>query len=288
MTETAANLVDNVLPYIPYRQFVVSFPIPLRYWFNTNKKLYSKLHSIIIKEINQYYISKASCKDAKPGTISFTQRFGSALNLNPHLHILCEDGVYIDPSRSLRKTEKVVFRKAEPISDEELARLIKQMSYKVMAYLKRKGNLDKDGDIVSNPEVDNIYKDYESINQATASSLAGRIAFGPNAGKYVTRIGSGFGYGEETPLVKGKRCYSINGFSLHANTHINTHNRRGLEKLIRYISRGPLSNKRLEITKDENVKLQLKTPWVNGTSHLLFTPEEFIEKLCAFIIGLYS
>ncbi|MBP9706552.1 MAG: transposase zinc-binding domain-containing protein [Oligoflexales bacterium] len=81
MTETAAHLVDNVLPYIPYRQFVVSFPIPLRYWLNTNKKLYSKLHSIIIKEINQYYISKASCKDAKPGSISFTQRFGSALNL---------------------------------------------------------------------------------------------------------------------------------------------------------------------------------------------------------------
>ncbi|MBP9706551.1 MAG: transposase [Oligoflexales bacterium] len=152
-----------------------------------------------------------------------------------------------------------------------------------LSILKRKGNLDKDGDIVSNPEVDNIYKDYESINQATASPLAGRIAFGPNAGKYVTRIGSGFGYGEEIPLAKGKRCYSINGFSLHANTHINTHNRQGLEKLIRYISRGPLSNKRLEITKDETVKLQLKTPWANGTSHLLFTPEEFIEKLCALI-----
>ncbi len=152
-----------------------------------------------------------------------------------------------------------------------------------MAYLKRKGYLDKDGDIVSNPEADNIYNDYESINQATASSLAGRIAFGPNAGKYVTRIGSGFGYGEEIPLAKGKRCYSINGFSLHANTHINTHNRQELEKLIRYISRGPLSNKRLEITKDETVKLQLKTPWANGTSHLLFTAEEFIEKLCALI-----
>jgi hypothetical protein len=128
--------------------------------------------------------------------------------------------------------------------------------------LKKKSYLDKDGDIVSNPEADDIFKDFESINQATASSLAGRIAFGPNAGKYVTRIGSGFGYREEIPLAKGKRCYSINGFSLHANSHINTHNRQGLEKLIRYISRGPLSNKRLEITKDENVKLQPQNPVV--------------------------
>jgi hypothetical protein len=31
------------------------------------------------------------------------------------------------------------------------------------------------------------------------------------------------------------------------------------------------------------VKLTLKTPYSDGTTHLLFTPEEFIEKLCAII-----
>jgi len=34
----------------------------------------------------------------------------------------------------------------------------------------------------------------------------------------VTQIGSGFGFLEETPLAIGKRCYSVNGFSLHCNT----------------------------------------------------------------------
>ena len=48
------------------------------------------------------------------------------------------------------------------------------------------------------------------------ASIGGKIAFGPNAGNYVTKIGSGFGYGEETPLAKGSRCCSLNGFSLHA------------------------------------------------------------------------
>ncbi len=82
---------------------------------------------------------------------------------------------------------------------------------------------------------------------------------------------------------KGKRCFSINGFSLHANTAPRTHQRKQLAKLIEYISRGPLSNERLEITEAGSVKLQLKTRFSDGTTHLLFTPSEFIEKLCALI-----
>lgn len=118
---------------------------------------------------------------------------------------------------------------------------------------------------------------------ATASSIAGKIAFGPNAGRKVTRIGAGFGYYEEIPLAKGHRCFSINGFSLHANTSTNTLARERLRNLVEYIARGPLSNECLEITKSGNVKLKLKTAYTDGTSHLLFTPTEFIEKLSAII-----
>ena len=81
---------------------------------------------------------------------------------------------------------------------------------------------------------------------------------------------------EEIPLAKGKRCFSVNGFSLHCNTSTNTHARDRLEKLIEYIARGPLSNVRLEITDDDKVKLQLKKAWRDGTSHLLLTPQ--VEK----------
>lgn len=87
----------------------------------------------------------------------------------------------------------------------------------------------------------------------------------------------------QIPLAKGKRCFSINGFSLHANTAINTLKRDRLEKLIEYIVRGPLSNERVEITKEGKLILRLKTPYSDGTSHLLFTFGEFIEKLVALI-----
>jgi len=75
----------------------------------------------------------------------------------------------------------------------------------------------------------------------------------------------------------------LNGFSLHANTAINTLQRDRLSQLIEYVARGPLSNERLHIRDDDKVLLQLKSKWADGTSHLLFTPGEFIEKLAALI-----
>ena len=109
-----------------------------------------------------------------------------------------------------------------------------------MRYLRGKGYLDPDGDVVTNPQSDPLFADHESLAQAAASSIAGRIAFGPNAGKKVTRIGSGFGYMEEVPLANGTRCFSLNGFSLHANTHIKTMQRDRLYKLVEYLARGPI------------------------------------------------
>ena len=70
---------------------------------------------------------------------------------------------------------------------------------------------------------------------------------------------------------------------MHANTAINSLQRDRLSQLIEYIARGPLSNERLKIRGDGKVVLQLKSKWADGTSHLLFTPGEFIEKLAALI-----
>ena len=99
----ATHQVDHILPMAPYRQFVVTFPIPMRYWLHSNKELFSKVYRIIIIEIHSYYKTKAlssGIKVAKSGAISFTQLAGSALNLNPHLHILfCDGGVFRHESK---------------------------------------------------------------------------------------------------------------------------------------------------------------------------------------------
>lgn len=278
--EAAAHLLENVLPLVPYRQFVVTFPIPLRYWLRSNRRLYARVHKLMIREIHRYYIDKAKAlgiKDPKAGSVSFSQRFGSALNLNLHAHVLCLDGVYT------QVCDEVKFKSLSAISDTEVAHLIGRIAKAVLRYLKKNEYLDQDGEIVQNQEADPLFEDQSSLALATQNSILGRIAFGPNAGNRVTKIGSGFGYMDEIPLAKGKRCYSVNGFSLHANTSTNTLQRKKLGGLIEYMARGPLASDRLEIVGDKKVKLRLKTPYTDGTTHILLSFSEFIEKLVALI-----
>ncbi len=280
MAETSEHLLEDVLPFAPYRQFVVSFPFPLRFWLQTNRKLYQKIHSLVIKRIHGFYRKKAESlgiQKSTPGCISFSQRWGSALNLNPHMHVLTLDGVYT------LVQDKPRFNNLLSITDDDVQEIISQISKDVVSHLRKQGFLNPEGELVQNPDPDKVFQESEAISLATQSSLSGKIAFGPNAGKFVTRIGSGFGYGEEIPLAKGPLCYSVNGFSLHARTQIKTHQRDQLGRLIEYMARGPLSNDRLEITQKGQMKLTLKTPWSDGTAYLLFSPSEFIEKLCALI-----
>ncbi len=69
------------------------------------------------------------------------------------------------------------------------------------------------------------------LARTMAASVQQRIAFGERAGQKVRRIGSGFGYEGESPTLTGTRCASVNGFSLHANTHVPAHRRDALERL---------------------------------------------------------
>lgn len=59
--------------------------------------------------------------------------------------------------------------------------------------------------------------------------------------------------------------------------------RARLEQLCRYLLRPPVAQDRLRLTGDGRVRLTLKTPWADGTSHLIFEPLEFLEKLAALI-----
>ena len=55
MAQTAAHLVVHVLPWVPTRQWVVSVPVPLRYWMAASQELTAQVHTIIRTTIGQYY-----------------------------------------------------------------------------------------------------------------------------------------------------------------------------------------------------------------------------------------
>jgi ribosomal protein S27E len=51
MAETAAHLVDHVIPRVPVRQWVLSFPIPLRLLFATHPELLAPVLQIVHRVI---------------------------------------------------------------------------------------------------------------------------------------------------------------------------------------------------------------------------------------------
>ena len=120
---------------------------------------------------------------------------------------------------------------------------------------------------------------------AQAASVAHRIAFGINSGKPVRRLrlGQRLWPAEHEGDVRSSSCVTAGGYSVHAATAIKAHERDRLERLVRYMARPAISDERVTIADNNNIRLRLKTAWKDGTESLLFTPSEFIEKLIALV-----
>ncbi|WP_244981865.1 transposase [Corallococcus exercitus] len=61
------------------------------------------------------------------------------------------------------------------------------------------------------------------------------------------------GDGRAAPSPKAARCALLEGFSLHANTHLHANDRQGLERLCRYGARGALALERLSRAEDGRI-----------------------------------
>jgi hypothetical protein len=262
MAQQAAHLVEQVIPWVPTCQWVVSLPIPLRYWMAPSRELTAKAHTIIRRTIGQYYVTPvvkqgATRATVQPGSVTFLQRFGSSINLNLHLHVIFLEGVYEDRSAQGLKPQ---FRPQEPPPDAEIAAVLHTISQRVIRYLRQRGYLEVDSEDVVPTGYEPASNDDSELARAMATSVQQRIAFGERAGQRVRRIGSGFGYEGESPTLTGTRCASVNGFSLHANTQVPAHRRDQLERLLRYTARGAVSLERLAINADGDLWLLAQRP----------------------------
>jgi hypothetical protein len=112
------------------------------------------------------------------------------------------------------------------------------------------------------------------------SGLRYRIAIGPQQGRKVFTLQTLPDCGDD-PFAStvGK----VAGFSLHAGVAARAHEREKLERLCRYIARPAVSTKRLSLTRNGQVRYELKTPWRNGTTHVVFEPLDFISRLVTLV-----
>src|SRR2546427_1395720 len=285
MAQTAAHLVECVIPWVPTRQWVVSVPIPLRYWMSSSRDLTAQVHTIIRTTIAQYYVNQAVKRGVErhrvqPGSVSFIQRFGGSINLNVHFHVVFLEGVYLDRTEAGLKPR---FVKVEPPTDADIADVVQKISRRVIRTLRRLGYLEAGIDAAVATGYDPLMDDEPVLAHTLAASVQQRVAFGERAGQQVRRIGSDFGYEEELPALTGPRCASVHGFSLHANTQVPAHRRDQLERLMRYTGRGALSLERLAEDANEDLVYMFTHPWSDGTTGIRLAPVELLEKLAALV-----
>ena len=273
MAESAALLVDEVFPEQPVRQWVLSVPYPLRFLFASRPAVMGQVLGIVYRCIATHLIKKAgfSRKMAQTGAVTLIQRFGSALNLNIHFHMLFLDGVYVErPDGSLR------FCWVKAPTGADLSRLAQTLALRIGRFLERQGLLERD---VENSYLAGDEREAEPMGQLLGSSITYRIAVGPQQGRKVFTLQTLPACDEPFDDGVGK----VAGFSLHAGVAARADERNKLERLCRYISRPAVSEKRLSLTPNGNVRYQLKTPYRDGTTHVIFEPLDFIARLAALV-----
>ena len=273
MAESAALLVDEVLPEQPIRQWVLSFPFPLRFLFASRPEIRGRVLGIVYRAIATHLVKKAGCSQdtARTGAVTFIQRFGSALNLNIHFHMLFPDGVYVDcPNGAAR------FRCAKAPTSAELTQLAHTVAHRVCRFLECQGLLERD---MENSYLASDAVDDDPMTPLLGHSITYRIAAGPQAGRKVFTLQTLPASDELFDDGVGK----VAGLSLHAGMATRADVRKKLEHLCRYISRPAVSDKRLSLTSNGNIRYQLKTPYRDGTTHVIFEPLDFIALLAALV-----
>jgi hypothetical protein len=275
MAETAAHLVDHVFPEVPVRQWVLSVPYSLRYRLAYDSSLVRDVAQIFVRaifsSIRRRAGIRASNRKARCGTVGFIQRFSDALNLDPHFHMMALDGFYLENSKS-----ELAFLPAGLPSDAEVVRVASRVHRSVMHLMKKRG-IGPGADAQ-----DTLQLDEPLLAELYSASISGRAATGPRAGRPIVRVGNEV-ESKNAEAKAGSSCAMVEGFSVHAGVSVPARDRLRLERLLRYASRGPISNERLSLLPNGRVRYKLKRRWKDGTKAVIYEPMELMERLAALV-----
>jgi hypothetical protein len=273
MMERASHLVDHVLPAdVPVRQWVLSVPHRLRYRLAYDHRLCRTVLQVFVRALRSAYRRQGRRQGrggGETGMVTSIQRFGGAVNAHLHFHTLVLDGLFVrEPDGTLR------FHAAALPTDED----VRWVVARVRRRLERLGLAAVSSDT---DDADPLAEESPALAGLSRAAILGRAALGPRAGRGPERIGAD----PDAPWVNRHVPLHAHdgGFDLHAAVRVGAEDRERLERLCQYLCRPPLGQGRLKKLLDGRIAVVLQRPWADGTTHLVFTPTELLQRLVPLV-----
>jgi len=259
MANTAAHLVDRVLPDVPIRQWVLSLPHPLRALAARHPQFVSAIDKILYRAVERWMQRAAGPKEGRAGAVTFVQRFGGSLNLHVHFHVLFLEGLFTRTGEGAP-----IFHPAFAPTRADLTTVLLQVQAGVARWLSthplgREEDLDADA-LVGCAQV--------AVQQGLFDHLEGHADDGEAD--------------QAEPRHDGKASVAFEGFNLHAAVRIGADDDVARERLVRYCARPPFALHRLSVLPDGRIAYQLQHPRRNAT-HRILQPVELLARIAALI-----
>jgi hypothetical protein len=288
MAQTAANLTERVLPDVPLRQFVLTLPHPLRPLVAYDRELSSRIYAIFYDSIQRFYrqrLAERSAPAGRTGSVTAIQRASSDLRLNPHLHGVFLDGVFVERRDDDGDGDRgaLEFVALPELSDMDVAELLQTIAARVRSLLRRQGVLSDDDAALG------VEARADTDEERVLAALGTAASFGQPLAGPESRPGRVPGVVLAPALgarTDGLLCASDAGFSLHAATTVSQGDKPGRERLIKYILRPPVSAERIERLDDQRagrVRLRLKRPFSDGTWAIEMDELSLCARLAALV-----
>lgn len=276
MCQTAANLVEHVLLPVPLRQWVLTLPYQLRARLGFDGKLLGAVTRIFVDSVLGWYrrgLRPGARERAESGAVVVVQRASSDLKLNPHLHVIFLDGVYVATADG-----SPVFRPLPRLSTTDVADALQIARVRILGYLQRRGviRIDEeallvDGDLSERDPV---------LAQLAVAAVSGLAPAGPELRRRpVELVFEGRPGVVITAPLSVREC----GFSLHAATRAGAEDQKGREALLKYILRPPLATEHLLPGPDGLVRITLKRPFSDGTFAIDLDPLSLLCRLATTV-----
>ena len=274
MNQTTHNVLAHVLPAQPLRQWVLSLPYPLRAPLAYEPGLMSVVARVFEESLLRWYEQRLAPGDrtAQGGLLTVIQRSSGDMKLNPHMHVIGLDGVFVADHEG-----QPVFRALGHLKTDEVADVVQIAKVRILRALERRGV------VRVNPEALEVDEAFAARDPVLAQLAAAAVAGLPPAGPAERKREPVFLTAGEGPEIVGDLVVQDCGFNLHAKTRAGAVDDDARARLLRYVLRPPLAQDHLAVLPDHRVRLTLKRPWSDGTYALEMDALALLARLASAV-----